>query len=326
MNQAASTTTVASSANPSTFGQGVTFTATVSPAGATGTVQFKVDGATLGTPVTLSGGTATSSSVTTLTVGTHTVTADYSGDTSFAASSGTLPGGQVVQNIQGDTNLDGQVTSVDALCVLRSVVGLGATTACPAVPNAILDVNSDTQVTSVDALCVLRIVANLPGTPDCPLGGAGAAASGTAISSGGRTGSGGKPAGSGQVSVQPSSVKVAPGGSTTIEVQASTVAAAGLGAWTVELTYDPSVVQVTSCTMTIGSAVCNAGYKTGVIRLAGASSAGLAGTQTLATVTFTAVGKANSLTKVDVAVPTLADATGAALKPSTSGSTIRVTK
>ena len=62
----------------------MTFTATVSPAAATGTVEF-FDGATsLGTS-SLSGGTA-SLSTATLTVGSHSITAVYSGDATYATS------------------------------------------------------------------------------------------------------------------------------------------------------------------------------------------------------------------------------------------------
>jgi hypothetical protein len=88
----ASTTTVASSQNPSTYGDSVTFTATVSAATgtSTGIVQFSIDGTDFGDPVTLSGGSATSGITTTLSVGTHNIMAVYSGDANFAASSGTL--------------------------------------------------------------------------------------------------------------------------------------------------------------------------------------------------------------------------------------------
>ena len=51
---ATSTTSVSSSLNPSTYGQSVSFTATVT-SGATGTVQFNVDGSAFGSPVTLLG-------------------------------------------------------------------------------------------------------------------------------------------------------------------------------------------------------------------------------------------------------------------------------
>ena len=82
----ATSTTLVSSLNPSNVGQAVTFTATVtSSAGTpTGTVTF-TDGATVLATVPLSGGTAafTTSS---LTVGTHTITASYGGSPGFAAS------------------------------------------------------------------------------------------------------------------------------------------------------------------------------------------------------------------------------------------------
>jgi subtilisin family serine protease len=82
------TTTVASSLNPSTFGQSVTFTATVAPSAATGTVTFSIDG-TAQPPATLSGGTATFST-TSLAVGSHSITATYSGDSSFGGSTSSV--------------------------------------------------------------------------------------------------------------------------------------------------------------------------------------------------------------------------------------------
>ncbi len=78
------TTTIASSVNPSTSGQTVMFTATVSPAAATGTVQFFDGAASIGT-ATLSGGTA-SFSTSTLGPGSHSITAAFSGDSTYAAS------------------------------------------------------------------------------------------------------------------------------------------------------------------------------------------------------------------------------------------------
>jgi hypothetical protein len=106
VNQASSTTAVSSSANPSVFGQSVTFTATVSSSAGTptGTVQFIVDGSNLGSPVTLSGGTA-STSTAGLSVGTHTITASYSGDTNFSGSSGSLAGGQTVNQASSGTSV-----------------------------------------------------------------------------------------------------------------------------------------------------------------------------------------------------------------------------
>jgi hypothetical protein len=90
----ATTTGVTSSANPSSPGQSVTFTATVGaiPAGAvapTGSVQFQVDGVNLGSAVPLSG-TSAGITTATLTAGQHTITALYSGDAYSQPSSANL--------------------------------------------------------------------------------------------------------------------------------------------------------------------------------------------------------------------------------------------
>jgi hypothetical protein len=81
INQAATTTGLASSLNPSTEGQSVTFTATVSNGSTslpTGTVTFLNGTTTLGTG-TLSGGVATFTT-STLPAGTDEITASYGGD------------------------------------------------------------------------------------------------------------------------------------------------------------------------------------------------------------------------------------------------------
>jgi len=97
---AATTTTVTSSTNPSDFGQSVTFTATVtSGAGTpTGSVQFKDNGGNLGAPIALNASGQAQLTTSSLTAVTHTITADYSGDVNFLTSTGTLSGGQVVKS------------------------------------------------------------------------------------------------------------------------------------------------------------------------------------------------------------------------------------
>ncbi len=92
------TTTVTSAPNPSTYGQSVTFTATVNPSAATGTMNFKDNGTSISgcASQTLTSGTATCTTVAALSVGSHPITADYSGDSTYATSSGTLAGGQTV--------------------------------------------------------------------------------------------------------------------------------------------------------------------------------------------------------------------------------------
>jgi hypothetical protein len=93
LEQIATTTAVTATSNTSVFGQPVTFTATVKAVTATagtptGTVTFSAGGTVLGT-ATLSGGTARFN-MPPLAVGSHTITASYSGNPSFKTSSGSL--------------------------------------------------------------------------------------------------------------------------------------------------------------------------------------------------------------------------------------------
>src|SRR2546430_10363355 len=87
VNRVASSTSVASSNNPSIFGSAVTFTATVTSSATsipTGTVTFQDGAATLGTGM-LSGGNATLAT-SALAGGVHSITAIYGGDANFANS------------------------------------------------------------------------------------------------------------------------------------------------------------------------------------------------------------------------------------------------
>ncbi len=87
VNKYPSSTTIASSLNPSTVGQEVTFTATVTVTtnlSPTGTVTFKSGTTVLGT-VPLTGNVA-SLSTSALTAGTHSIKAVYSGDGTFKGS------------------------------------------------------------------------------------------------------------------------------------------------------------------------------------------------------------------------------------------------
>jgi hypothetical protein len=89
--KASSNTTLASSQNPSSFGQSVTFTTTV--AGGitpTGTVTFK-DGATVLGTSTLNASAQASFTTASLSIGTHAITATYSGDpNNFSSTSAVL--------------------------------------------------------------------------------------------------------------------------------------------------------------------------------------------------------------------------------------------
>jgi hypothetical protein len=86
---ASSSVSVGASANPSSFGQTVTLTATVVPSVngdlATGTVTF-FDGSTSLGVVSVSSSDVVQLSTASLAIGTHSITASYSGDRNFAAS------------------------------------------------------------------------------------------------------------------------------------------------------------------------------------------------------------------------------------------------
>ncbi len=132
--KASTTTAVSSSLNPSTDSQSVTFTATLSwSAGGTptGSVAFLDGTNTLGTSPVNGSGVATFS-ISTLSVGTHNITAAYSGDGNFSGS--TSPAlSQVVQ--QGNTstaltsslNPSTESQSVTFTATVSSAVGLTPT-------------------------------------------------------------------------------------------------------------------------------------------------------------------------------------------------------
>jgi len=97
----ASNTALASSHNPSSVAQAVTFTATVvaTPPGIgtpTGMLAFQ-EGNNILTQVPLNGSGVASFNTSALTLGSHTVSAVYASDTAFAASSGNTV--QVVQSV-----------------------------------------------------------------------------------------------------------------------------------------------------------------------------------------------------------------------------------
>jgi hypothetical protein len=88
------TTTLAADSNPSVFGQPVTFTVTVAavPTGAgapTGTVQFFDGGTPLG-GATLDGRGQASLVISDLSIGSHTIAAEYGGSSSFKPSTGSV--------------------------------------------------------------------------------------------------------------------------------------------------------------------------------------------------------------------------------------------
>jgi len=88
---AATTTTLQPSLDSPRYGDSLTFTATVAAGSPdlgtpTGTVEFLIDGTDFGSPITLINGSATSDPITTLGAGQHTISAIYSGDSTFTTS------------------------------------------------------------------------------------------------------------------------------------------------------------------------------------------------------------------------------------------------
>ncbi len=88
------TTALSSSLNPSSYGQSVTFTATVTPVESsigtpTGSIQFQADGVDLGSPVAIDASGQASLTTSSLAGGDHSVTATYSGDPVFNGSTAT---------------------------------------------------------------------------------------------------------------------------------------------------------------------------------------------------------------------------------------------
>jgi len=118
--QAASTTTLKSSANPASSGQSVTLTADITPSSATGSVSFK-DGTTMLGSGDLSAGTA-SVSVSTLAVGAHSITADYAGDAGNAGSTSTALKQTVIQGTKTDLRVSPNPSSLGQSISLKSTV------------------------------------------------------------------------------------------------------------------------------------------------------------------------------------------------------------
>jgi hypothetical protein len=141
----ATTTALSSSANPSSFGQPVTFTATVAnasiPGGSTptGNVQFKIDGAAYGSPVSLTKGTAVISDAA-LGAGSHTIAATFLPSTGNFSTSASQTVKQAV-NADATTNslavssatLFGSGTTAHAAAAVKVSGAGGAGSAAPAV-------------------------------------------------------------------------------------------------------------------------------------------------------------------------------------------------
>jgi hypothetical protein len=129
----ATSTTLSSSPNPSTFGQSVTFTATVTSQGSgtpAGTVNF-FDGTTnLGSSMLNLNGVAVFST-TTLAIGTHAMTAAYTGNANFSSSTSPVLNqtvqGAIVQLSPPSLNFGNQSVQISSSPQIINLVNAGNT-------------------------------------------------------------------------------------------------------------------------------------------------------------------------------------------------------
>jgi Bacterial Ig-like domain (group 3)/FG-GAP-like repeat/Abnormal spindle-like microcephaly-assoc'd, ASPM-SPD-2-Hydin len=133
------TTSLVSSLNPSNFGESVTLTATAIPEGQgvpTGTVNFLDGSKSLGI-VTLNGGGVATLTTTTLAVGTHSITAAYSGDANYTASTSPVliqvVDGAIVKLSQSSINFGNQTVGIASSPASVTITNTG---------NVVLDISS----------------------------------------------------------------------------------------------------------------------------------------------------------------------------------------
>ncbi len=160
----ATTTMVSSSLNPSVVGEAVTYTATVSPATATGTVVFKQAGVTITgcSAQAVSTGTATCT-VTGLAAGGYWITAAYSGDSNYSSSS--FPG--LTQTVKKKTTTTTMSSSLNP-----SVVGEAVTYTATVSPATATGTVAFKQAGETITSCSAQTVTT--GTATCTVTGLGA--------------------------------------------------------------------------------------------------------------------------------------------------------
>ena len=140
------TTTLTASPTSVALGATVTLTATVSGTGATGTVAF-VDGST-----TLGSGTLNASGVATLTVNTlavgpHSITAVYSGDSSFSGSTSSVVTVTVTAaNVNTTTTLTASATSITAGATVNFTATVAAASGSAIPPGTVTFLNGSTTL------------------------------------------------------------------------------------------------------------------------------------------------------------------------------------
>jgi sugar lactone lactonase YvrE len=153
------TVVVTSTPNPSDYGQKVTFTATVTTGAGTGaltgTVTFYDGPTTLASNVALGTGGAATYTTSTLTVGSHTITATYSGDPSHFKGTSENPVTQVVNEATATS-----LASSANPSVLGASVTFTATVTTPSgggVALPLTDTVTFTDTTTATTLCTVPL-------------------------------------------------------------------------------------------------------------------------------------------------------------------------
>jgi Bacterial Ig-like domain (group 3)/Peptidase family M28 len=134
--QSATTTTLSSSPNPSTSGQSVTFTATVTGSGGVpaGMVTFAEGSTVLASNVPVDGAGHAAFSTTALAVGSHNLTATFTGTTGWLSSSGSDAGSPQVVNQATVTTTTTLLSSPNPSIFSQQVTFTSTTTSNGGVP------------------------------------------------------------------------------------------------------------------------------------------------------------------------------------------------
>ena len=209
---------------------------------------------------------------------------------------------------KGDVNCDAQVNITDAMFILQFEVGERlASNACPPPAGYLYepacDVNDDNTCNSVDALFIMQCEVGIPNA----LCQATAALQMT-------------PLGLLQTAdITVGEAETTLNGLVTIPVTAD-VADTAVGAGTIELHYDPAVLEPTACQADpdnkFNLAICNPDYAAGVVKFTLASTGGVSGDMTLATVTFRAIGEPGDSSVLSASAPTFSNTDGQAIPTS----------
>ena len=129
---ARSTTALASSVNPTVYGQSTTFTATVTKPGGgtpTGTVQFSIDGSPFGAAQNVNGIGVATINTAALSVANHSVTASFTSDSPATLNSdATLAGGQQVNAASTTTTVGSSKNPAEVGVAVTFTVNVTANT------------------------------------------------------------------------------------------------------------------------------------------------------------------------------------------------------